>query len=236
MTPALLRKIKELAMAGATILGMPPRKSPSLEDFPQCDREVEQRASEIWGDCDGKTVLQHKVGMGRVVWSAEPEKFLRESGIEPDFQSGEALRYIHRATATEDVYFVANPSQRDLTTAATFRVSGKLPELWWPDTGRLGRAPISQEENGRTGVLLPLGPAGSVFVVFRAEKGATIPLSASVMMANLCFRRAKTTGAHPNRARNIRCARRCKPHRDVRDKVQARVEGGESSFPSARHG
>ena len=38
MTPQLLRRIKELVEAGATVLGTRPLKSPSLVDFPECDR------------------------------------------------------------------------------------------------------------------------------------------------------------------------------------------------------
>ena len=49
MTPALLRKIKELVQAGATVLGPPPVKSPSLAAYPNCDAEVRQLATELWG-------------------------------------------------------------------------------------------------------------------------------------------------------------------------------------------
>ena len=52
MTPRLLRKIKELAQAGATIVGMAPQKSPSLSGYPECDREVSELAGQIWGAGD----------------------------------------------------------------------------------------------------------------------------------------------------------------------------------------
>src|SRR6266487_315847 len=41
MTPELLRKIRDLAKAGATVLGAPPLKSPSLQGYPKCDDEVD---------------------------------------------------------------------------------------------------------------------------------------------------------------------------------------------------
>ena len=50
MTPAVLRKIKDLAAAGATVLGARPIKSPSLSGFPKCDAEVADLANELWGD------------------------------------------------------------------------------------------------------------------------------------------------------------------------------------------
>jgi hypothetical protein len=48
MTPAVLKKIKQLVEDGATVLGSPPRQSPSLENFPQCDAEVQQLSADIW--------------------------------------------------------------------------------------------------------------------------------------------------------------------------------------------
>jgi len=50
MTPALLRKVKELVKQGATVVGPPPVKSPSLMGYPQCDAEVRKLAMEIWGN------------------------------------------------------------------------------------------------------------------------------------------------------------------------------------------
>ncbi len=50
MTPALLRKVKELVQAGATVVGPPPLKSPSLSGYPPCDTEVQKLARELWGD------------------------------------------------------------------------------------------------------------------------------------------------------------------------------------------
>jgi hypothetical protein len=75
MTPALLGKIKALAEAGATIIGSPPRKSPSLTDYPKCDEEVKRLAAELWpqdGSADG--VHEHKFGKGRVICDRPSEK------------------------------------------------------------------------------------------------------------------------------------------------------------------
>jgi hypothetical protein len=50
MTPKLLRGVKQLVEAGATVYGAPPRKSPGLSNCPQCDAEVQILAREIWGE------------------------------------------------------------------------------------------------------------------------------------------------------------------------------------------
>ena len=71
MTPALLRKVRELVAAGVTVVGPRPRKSPSLAGYPGCDAEVEALAVEVWGDCDGDKITEHTFGLGRVVWVRE---------------------------------------------------------------------------------------------------------------------------------------------------------------------
>lgn len=88
MTPALLRKIKELVAAGATVVGAPPAKSPSLSGYPKCDSEVQQLASELWGNGEpAAEITAHPYGKGRIYWggefrpqSATPEPTLRPLG------------------------------------------------------------------------------------------------------------------------------------------------------------
>ncbi len=167
MTPALLRKVKELVQAGATVIGPRPSASPSLAGFPQCDEEVKELAAELWGDADGQNVKEHRLGKGRVVWSDSPEKVLKESGVPADFTAGQPLRWIHRRADEAEIYFVANLQPYEFTTTCSFRVTGRIPELWWPDSGRMERAALWKQKDGRTHVVVPFEPSGSVFVVFR---------------------------------------------------------------------
>lgn len=74
MTPALLRKVRDLVVGGATVLGLPPVKSPSLQDYPQCDAEVRALARELWGEGNPPAQLTARaVGRGRVIWGRELE-------------------------------------------------------------------------------------------------------------------------------------------------------------------
>src|SRR5690606_3594134 len=52
----------------------------------------------------------------------------------------------------------------------SFRVTGKIPELWDPITGEITKPGTYREENGQTIIPLHLGPEASVFVVFREAK------------------------------------------------------------------
>lgn len=194
MTPRLLRKVRDLVLAGATVIGPPPAKSPSLSGYPQCDAEVRQLAGELWseltaqGSADlaagpgtpGTKAAERRVGQGRVVWSLLPansqEQFgdfalatnlLHRMGVPPDFESDAPLDYTHRRSDEIDIYFIANPQGHEVQSTVTLRVSGKAPELWWPDTGRIQPAAVFDQDGGRTRVPLKLDPHGSVFVIFR---------------------------------------------------------------------
>ncbi len=172
MSPTMLAKIRDLVREGATVVGPKPVMSPSLTGYPACDAEVRRIAEEVWGDCDGESVKEHIFGQGRVVWGKPLDDVLAQKGVKPDFEypgsaHDSSLVDIHRIAAGADIYFVSNQRYRPREADCTFRVRGKLPELWYPDTGVMKAAPIWEEKEGRTIVHLRLDPAGSVFVVFR---------------------------------------------------------------------
>jgi hypothetical protein len=173
MTPALLRRIRELIVAGATVVGPRPSRSPSLADYPQCDVEVRRLADELWGECDGVSITENRCGRGKVVWGKPLAEVLAGLEAPPDFACrdvtvGEHIRYIHRTSDGDDLYFVASALPQARRFLCTFRTSAKRPELWWPDSGRIERAAVYDERDGRTLLPLQLDPCGSVFVVFRS--------------------------------------------------------------------
>jgi hypothetical protein len=82
--------------------------------------------------------------------------------------------FVHRQLADGDAWFLVNRRNRDETFEAHFRVTGKQPELWHADSGKV--EPVSwRSENGETIVPLSLPAESSVFVVFR--KPATPPMA-----------------------------------------------------------
>lgn len=74
MTPRLLEKIDQLVQAGATVLGPPPARSPSLSGYPECDQQIQQLRHQLWGPCDGLSIKEHRHGLGRVVWERDPRR------------------------------------------------------------------------------------------------------------------------------------------------------------------
>lgn len=71
MTPELVTKIESLVKSGATVIGNPPRRSPSLAEHPECDRDVAVRARSLWGGVrPSADQASRRHGKGRVVWDA----------------------------------------------------------------------------------------------------------------------------------------------------------------------
>lgn len=231
MTPGLVERIKELVQAGATVVGPRPLRSPSLTDFPECDARVDRVAREVWGDCDGQRVRQHRLGKGRVVWGIAPEKLLADAGVPPDVSTFARLRWIHRRAGDTDIYFVANPTPQWVAAAVAFRVSGKPPEFWHPETARIEPAPMFLESGGLTRVFLTLAPSESVFVVFRPQTRRIDPVvtlladgkplaSVTDVAPKITVEKA-TYGVPGDPARS----------RDVRQEVMAKLAAGQYRFP-----
>jgi hypothetical protein len=202
MTPQTLLRIRDLVHAGATVVGPRPQHSPSLADFPKCDAQVKKLADELWGKCDGTSVLENSAGKGRIVWGKTLADVFGAQNLKPDFEfQGESanarLAYVHRVAGEADIYFVSNQRRQFDSAECTFRVSGKVPELWHPDTGMIESAPVWSAQAGRTTVRLDFEPAGSVFVIFRhAADGADHVVAASGSIASESSSRPKLEIQH----------------------------------------
>jgi hypothetical protein len=112
--------------------------------------------------------------------------------VAPDFEHTKpepdaALLFVHRTLPGAEIYWVNNRKPRREILDATFRIAGKVPELWYPETGIIEPASY-RIERGRTVVPLRLEAGDAVFVVFR--KAATspsrqLPVAAATIVATL---------------------------------------------------
>jgi hypothetical protein len=89
-----------------------------------------------------------------------------------DFQfSGQPNAYIdfiHRGMDGAEIYYVANRINRwEKNVNCTFRVNGKVPEIWDPVTGSVRPASAYSQKEGTTSLPLEFAPYGSMFIVFR---------------------------------------------------------------------
>ncbi len=157
MSLPVLRKISELVKAGATVTGIKPESTPSLADD---QKEFQKIVNEIWG-----------TGNSKVFTNKPLNEVLAALNIAPDFtynksQENIKLLYVHRKLSNGDLYWVNNHNNNTEHLQATFRVTGKVPEIWHPETGKTEPASYSIIK-GVTKVQLHLQPDDAVFVVFK---------------------------------------------------------------------
>ncbi len=169
----VLRKLEQLVRAGATIVGPKPIRSNGLDDFRTRDAAVKELADKLWGPCNGTTVTSYDHGRGHVIWGRTLGQIFEARGIGPDFQFHAAdeteLDFIHRRVGESHVYFVSNQTPRWANADCEFRVRGRAPELWLPETGEIRPLVVYRDAPQGTVVPLRLPPSGSVFVVFRRQ-------------------------------------------------------------------
>jgi hypothetical protein len=178
MSLPVLRKISALVKAGATICGVRPESLPGLGD----DKSVfESLVNETWNPGNPKVITNRSI-----------QDVLAELKVAPDFTynkpgSNTKLLYVHRSLPGADIYWVNNRNDKTEVLEAVFLVTGKVPQLWHPETGKTG--PVSYRiENGVTRVDLRLQPYDAVFVVFNssATKTAfTLPATTEKELATL---------------------------------------------------
>jgi hypothetical protein len=164
MSLPVLRAIHALVRDGAVVAGPKPVDDPSLADD---QAEFQRLANELFGDGSGV----HNVGKGKVYAGQGLTEAFSAMHLAPDFDytqpaNGSHLEFVHRKLANTEIYFVDNRGDQGSKVDATFRVTGKAPELWYAETGKT--KPVSYKiADGRTTVPLDLEAWGTVFVVFR---------------------------------------------------------------------
>jgi hypothetical protein len=181
VTLPVARKLAELVKAGATLSGPPPQRSPSYSEH--TSDEISRIAAEVWGDCDGKTITRHACGKGMVYWGLPLAEVL--SATTADFTADAPLLFKHRQTADADIYFVSNQAQQNVAATCRFRIRGKAPEIWNPETGRSEPAALYREDAEVTEMPLSFGPAGSLFVIFRRKTGEDHAISGDLGSGHL---------------------------------------------------
>jgi hypothetical protein len=157
MRPAVLKKIGQLVAAGGAVLGPAPSRSPSMENFPACDDEVKSHAAEIWKDCKVMTGINLAQAFERL-------------GVTPDIMVPADVLWKHRADNATDIYFLSNTRASARTETICFRISDRIPELWWPETGNIQPLAEYKFADGRLQVPVSFDAHGSVFVVLRKPR------------------------------------------------------------------
>ncbi len=182
MTPALITAIESLVKAGAVVIGNPPQTSPSLVNYPECDKQVASVAAAMWGAAKAPSIItKRSLGKGAIYWGGafsqcvSPELYpeydatsaiLAGMGIQQDFTSSEPVRYAHQVNQAGDCYFVSNKTNARIAANCLFRVGTGSPELWNPMTGETRELPEYEANNGHVQIPLQFEAYESYFIVF----------------------------------------------------------------------
>jgi hypothetical protein len=179
-----LVSIDKLVRAGGTVLGPRPERAVSLEGGEAGRARFHDLVNGLWGKNDqtNKTSGSRTVGKGRIAWGMPARDWLRQDGVRSDVKfvhssATDKIDWIHYRIGDADVYFVSEPTGKEVVGRATFRCQGKIPEFWDAVDGSIREASKFRSVAGGTEVPLKLDAFGSIFVVFRrsieSHDGAT---------------------------------------------------------------
>src|SRR5262249_15908751 len=164
MSLPVLRKIRDLVAAGATVVGDKPTGTPSLADDVN---EFSKISDALWGNTAG----EHSYQKGQVFSTTSIQDALNALNVAHDFEfskpeSETKLQFVHRKLADGDLYFIDNRPDHPQTLSVTFPVHGRHHDLRHPDTGATDPAAFTAT-NDRTTIPLNLEPWGTTFIVLR---------------------------------------------------------------------
>ncbi|WP_236621163.1 glycosyl hydrolase [Rhodopirellula sallentina] len=170
----VLQKINSLVRRGGTVLGSKPTHAVSLEGGAEGRKRFQQLADGLWGSSD-KPVEEtglRSVGNGHVAWGMSARELLHSMKVPSDvhiegINQTEDIQWIHYRLDDDDVYFLCETKGQPTSLKASFRVTGRLPELWDAVDGSIRQAQTFSVNDHSTEVPLELDPFGSLFVVFR---------------------------------------------------------------------
>src|SRR6185436_2663922 len=139
-----------------------PESSPAMSDS---ESEFQAIVNEIWGkkpnlETQGFTEVLNGLGV-------KEDVIIKNTG-----QGNSRILYVHRKAANEDIYWLDNRSENINEAEISFRVTGKVPELWHPQTVK--REKVSyQIRDGRTIIPLKFESWEAYFIIFKGKASAS---------------------------------------------------------------
>lgn len=152
-----LQKIHKIAMSGVPVAGFTAVQPAGYKvsdtekgTFERLNSEIKKQAN-VYDHYQWKSIFtKHNLG------------------TDLDFEGRNDMGYTHRKLDDKDIYFFYNRDTVPRQIVGTFRVEGKIPELWNPINGEIKRLAQFKEGNGKTKVWMNLDGEEAVFVVFQS--------------------------------------------------------------------
>ena len=175
MTPELLAKIASLIKAGATVVGNPPSKSPSLVNYPLCDQQLQKLVAELWGKKQIIRSQTSRISSQNLAGQFSTEFYppydstatlLQKLGVNRDFVASGSIRYNHRSLPDREIYFVSNRTDQPVEDVCLFRDGTQNAELWDAVTGEIHQLTNLEKTSKGISTRIKLDVSQSFFVVF----------------------------------------------------------------------
>ena len=149
VTVSEMTKIARLAQNGALIGGVRPTRCLDSADSLVFKRNVEK----VWQN-------------GNVMSGKTLESILRAARVPQDEKtSTDSLIFSHRHLPDAEIYRICNPTSRNERIRVKFRVTGRRPMLWNPDTGEIEPLSYNIKKKG-TRVRFNIVPNDDIIIVF----------------------------------------------------------------------
>lgn len=190
MSLPVLRKIKQLVEAGATVVGPKPTSAPGLSAGTDGDAELKDLSYQLWADLDGDSRTRRTFGKGRVYWNQPLKDVMADLAIPRDAaveRLPDEIAWTHRRDGDNDIYYVVNRTDTVQNFDVTFRTGGKDVHLWNPDNGTVTASAYTLAGD-LTRVPMHLERGQNMFVVF-SEKAPmasrSVPVKAMSVLATI---------------------------------------------------
>lgn len=173
--PEALEKIRDLVSQGATLIGNPPPvQSLSMENYPDCDKQMQQIISELWFGLSSTSASDATFGKGRVLSGMPtdlamekimglPELFFQSTGNPWEVKD---MLYGQRKLPNGDIYFITHRGEESVKAKINIKWNGLQPEWWDAVSGK--RHDLSEYTviDGRIIIPVDMYPRESGFIVF----------------------------------------------------------------------
>jgi len=165
-----LQRIAELVKEGAIVYGNKPFKQLSLKGLKENKTIFAELADQLWGKGEDNNKEMNEYGKGKIFWGKPIAWVLKQIEIHPDFGTNRSdsldLMYIHKTNGKQDIYFVFNQQDRAFNRECVFRMKGKVPEIWNPETGTIVSPSVYSVENDQIRIPVSFKPRESFIFVF----------------------------------------------------------------------
>jgi len=186
-----VKKLADLIKSGAKVIVAD--KPLYQSGIKQVNKSLfDELVEEIWSGyfdsfkSDGKPIYLKKLGLGQVFKAPFEGNDFNSLGLEKDLDvveipsepgsvipSAKYITFAHRKDMDLDLYFISNQKDQERKFNFSFRINGRIPQIYNAITNDTLALKSWSVKDGRTQFNLRLPANGSIFVIFKEKTNST---------------------------------------------------------------